>query len=133
MSNNNSGKVEEQLELQRKNPHLFTTMTQSVNFDGSITTLAQVTSKITEALEKLYGFHLSKYGDKLCGGVCYYSNDDLCKIIAHYHQDVERASLSFVENYKHTLDRIRTLKKLPLTPEEEKVIEGSIFDYKEKK
>lgn len=40
--NNTKARVQrnpyEQQEYQRKNPHLFTTMTQSVNPDGTITT-----------------------------------------------------------------------------------------------
>ncbi len=43
----------EQQEFQRKNPHLFTTPTQSVNPDGSIMTYQQVTAKLQETYDKL--------------------------------------------------------------------------------
>lgn len=43
----------EQQEFQRKNPHLFTTLTQSVNADGSITTYQQVTKKLQETYDRI--------------------------------------------------------------------------------
>ena len=54
----------EQLEYQRKNPHLYTTMTQSVNSDGTITTYEQVTRKLQEAVDKLQSLHNKTFGGK---------------------------------------------------------------------
>ena len=104
MTNNQSN---EQLEFQRKNPHLYTTMTQSVDVIGNIVTLEQVTSKITDALNKLRQYHYKKYGTEDCGVMCMYKADDLCNMISMCNGDIRRASESFVKNFKHMQDRIK--------------------------
>lgn len=96
----------EKLEHQRQNPHLYTTLSQSVSADGTIITLEQVTSKITEALNKCKVYHLKKFGTEECGVMCYYQNDDLCKMIEIYYGDIKKASMSFIENYNNMRRRM---------------------------
>ena len=98
--------TEEKLEHQRKNPHLYTTLTQSVDVFGNILTLEQVTFKINEALDKLKECHKSKFGTEDCDALCHYQNDDICKIMAVYYQDIGRASHSFVRNYNNMRERV---------------------------
>lgn len=93
----------EQLEFQRKNPHLFTTMTQSVNPDGSITTFEQVTrglkhttDKAQEAHTKVFGGEHPVYCMRPVMGV---SEHQICQIIEHCKKDMDRCLTSFVKNY----------------------------------
>lgn len=102
----------EQLEYQRKNPHLFTTLTQSVNIDGSITTLYQVTRKLRGAIDKLRTYHEQKFGEKNCNALCMYANNDMCKMIAMYQSDIDKAATSFAEHYKMFSDRRQRLNQL---------------------
>ena len=108
MSTSTNRELEEKIEHQRKNPHLYTTLTQSVDAFGNIVTLEQVTSKINEALDKIKGYHKAKFGTEDCGAMCNYRNDDMCKIMAVYYQDIGRASHSFVRNYNDMRERFQS-------------------------
>jgi hypothetical protein len=95
----------EQLEHQRKNPHLYTTLTQSVDVMGNIITLEKVTSKITEVLNKLQEYHYNRYGEKDCNVLCMYQNDDLCEMIRLQQAEYNRAAQSFVTHYHNMNNR----------------------------
>lgn len=97
----------EQLEYQRKNPHLFTTMTQSVNPDGTITTYEQITKNLKESVDRAQEIHSKAYGGEhpvycmrpLIG----MPENPLCQMIEILKQDMDKCLTGFVRNYKHML------------------------------
>jgi hypothetical protein len=105
----------EQLEYQRNNPHLFTTMSQSVNFDGSITTFDQVTSKIQDTLKKVQLAHKQKFGGNhpvyCMRPIIGQSENPICQMIEMLENDLDRCRIGFVRTYKDMQERIRSLEE----------------------
>jgi hypothetical protein len=95
--------VYEQLEMQRKNPHLYTTMYQCVNPDGSITTFEQITEQLRNALDKLQEGHTKRFGGNhpvyCMRPVIGQPEVDVCQAIEMIEKDIDRCKLGFVENY----------------------------------
>lgn len=102
----------QQLEYQRIHPHLFTTLTQVVNADGTITTFDQVTSKLQETLRALNKHHKEKFG----GGHPLYClrpvvgmpEHDVCNMIEILNNDLDKVRQSFVRNCKDQVERLRS-------------------------
>jgi hypothetical protein len=100
----------EQLEYQRKNPHLFTTMSQSVGADGTLVTYQQVTSNLQYSVDKMQEAHTKKFGGvhpvycmrPLIGK----PEHPMCQAIEMCNEDMDRCKTSFVENYKYMHDRV---------------------------
>lgn len=92
----------EQLEFQRKNPHLFTTPTQSVNSDGSITTHAQVTARLREARDKLVANARIFAAAHDFSADYWFLMDELSdtkKHVDYLEAEISKALVSFTENY----------------------------------
>lgn len=97
----------EQLEHQRKNPHLYTTPTQSVNFDGTIITYDQVTEKLQKAFSDVTRVHNHIYGVEECrAGYCGGSGDS-CNILGLLATQLADASKGFVKNYVILRERMK--------------------------
>lgn len=99
----------EQLEYQRNNPHLFTTMTQSVNADGTIVSYEQVTRKLRETLDKMQAIHSKKFGGihpvhcmRPAMGT---AQNAFCESIEIVEKDLDRCMEGFVRNYKCMQER----------------------------
>ncbi len=105
----------EQLEYQRKNPHLFTTITQSVNADGSITTYEQVTKNLKQSVDKAQKAHSKVFGGEhpvnCMRPVIGTPENPLCQMIEMCNQDMDRCLTSFVKNCKYMSARFETLNK----------------------
>ena len=95
----------EKLEHQRRNPHLYTTLSQCVNADGSITTFDDVTRKLQDTLKALDTLHTKKFGGShpvFCMRPMYgQSENPVCQSIEMIDKDLDRCRLSFVTNYKN--------------------------------
>ena len=103
------------LEHQRRNPHLYTTLNQCVNADGSITTFDDVTEKLQETLKALDIAHTKKFGGShpvFCMRPVYGQPETpVCQMIEMINRDLDRCRLGFVTNYKHAQDRLNQLNK----------------------
>lgn len=101
----------QRIEHQRKNPHLYTTMTSAVNADGTVTTFEQVTAKTQESLDKLYEIHKHLFGEEHCNPLCQYSDRENkpCYPIECLERDKQRVLDSFVRNYIYIRSRREVL------------------------
>lgn len=101
----------EQLEYQRNNPHLFTTMTQSVNADGTIVSYEQVTRKLRDTLDKMQAIHSKKFGGihpvYCMRPVMGTAQNAFCESIEMVEKDLDRCMEGFVRNYKYMQERTR--------------------------
>ena len=107
--------VLEKQEHQRRNPHLYTTISQCVNADGSITTFDDVTRKLQETLRALEVAHTKQFKGEhpvyclrpLIGN----SEAPVCQMIEMINQDMDRCRLIFVTNYKYAQDHLTKLRR----------------------
>lgn len=105
-------KTYEKLEHQMKNPHLYTTMSQLVNPDGTITTFDEVTYTLQQTLKQLEANHSTVFGGEhpiycmrpLIGQ----PEHPICQAIELVEKDKDKVRLSFVENYKKFQERRAT-------------------------
>ena len=98
----------EQLEFQRKNPHLFITPFQSVNIDGSITTFDDVTKRLRESRLMIVGFARQiavKNGEDPEYWFLLPELKPTKDLVDFIDKDMRRAALSFAEHYKYSLGR----------------------------
>lgn len=106
--------VLEKLEHQRRNPHLYTTLSQCVNADGTITTFDDVTRELQKTLKALDEAHTKQFGGThpvyclrpLIGS----PETPVCQMIEMLNQDMDRCRLTFVTNYKRMSDRLTQLQ-----------------------
>lgn len=95
----------EELEHQRKNPHLYTTLSQLVEPDGRILTYEDVTRNLRSDLDKLQKLHTKQFGGKhpvMCmRPVIGQPKDTVCQAIELINRDLDRVRVSFVENAQH--------------------------------
>jgi hypothetical protein len=103
----------EKLEHQRRNPHLYTTLSQCVNADGTITTFDDVTRELQKTLKALDEAHTKQFGGEhpvYCMlPVIGTPAAQVCQMIEALNQDMDRCRLSFVTNYKRIADRLTSL------------------------
>lgn len=95
------GKME-QLEYQRKNPHLFTTLTQSVNPDGTLVDYFKITAKLQETEDKLVSIARARAEAKNFNPDYWFLMDELSQIKEMTDlilADKKRCQQGFVENY----------------------------------
>lgn len=106
----NDETLKEQIERQRKNPRLYTTMNQSVNPDGTITTFEQVTKQLKYTLDKLQVGHTSMFGGNhpvyCMRPIIGQPEADICQMIEMIKKDMDRCRLGFVENYARSLAQL---------------------------
>ena len=102
----------EQLEYQRTHPDLFTTMSQSVNPDGSLTTFDSVTAKMKKTLDAMNEAHTRKFGGShpnFCvHPIMWQSSDPICASIELLESDMSKVRASFVSNYRYMHERIKS-------------------------
>jgi len=111
----------EQLERQRKNAKLYTTLSQQVNCDGSITTLADVTRALERQLDRLQELHTKKYSGKhpdFCmNSPIYAPNDQMCVAIDYCEEQIDMCRAGFVRNFANIHGRTKS----PTNPKQYKV------------
>lgn len=109
MLNDNDGMGEyEKLEHQRKNPHLYTTPTQSVNADGTITTYEQVTKRLRDTKESIVSNARIVAAKKNIDPDYWFLLDELAptkEVVDVIDTDLKRALKGFTENYARFKER----------------------------
>jgi len=99
------------LEHQRRNPHLYTTLNQSVNADGSITTFDDITRGLQKALSAMDIAHINTFGGPhpvyclrpIIGNAEY----PVCQMIEMINEDMDKCRLGFIKNYQRTWNEAR--------------------------
>ena len=106
MSKESARTESEQLEYQRRNPHLFTTLTQSVGVWGEITTYEQVGKNMIETAEKLNKIHVNQFGGKhplFClKPMIGEPEHQICAMTEHVQRRLDELKKSFIENFAQT-------------------------------
>lgn len=101
----------EQQEFQRKNPHLYTTPTQSVNPDGTITTYQQVTTKLRETKDRLVHHARTVAASRDFNADYWFLIDDLRETketVEYIDGQLETALRGFTKNYQRMHESMRT-------------------------
>ena len=109
----------EQQEFQRKNSYLFTTPTQSVNADGSLTTYEQVTTRLRETRDKLVAIARAHAAAKDFNTDYWFLMDELSDTKKHvdFVEDERKKCLrGFTENYARMRERHHQVTDL-ITPD----------------
>ena len=96
----------EKQEHQRRNPHLYTTLHQCVNADGSLLTFDHVTRKQQEVIAKLQEIHCHQFAGPHPDYCMKGMESDVCKLIEMNQDEMDKVGLTFVRNYHMMRGRI---------------------------
>lgn len=91
----------EQREFQRLNPHLYTTLNQSVNPDGSITTFEDVTKTIRYHLERLKEIQVEQGANPEFWWL--YASKEIQDMHDYLLRQLDKCRRGFVRNYKNMI------------------------------